>query len=141
MRKGWIWGTWTRKLARMKTDQTLGTWTRFLNARHFLSGKRNPFKEKFKFLTFAISQNATTNFQIFLIFRMFPTTRRFDPSADFCPSSSWTAKRSATLTSSSRPWPRSLRRRWTRGWATSRRTFNTRWSPWSKITSNGKKPF
>ena len=28
--------------ARMKTDQTLGTSTRFRNARRFLSGKRNP---------------------------------------------------------------------------------------------------
>ena len=36
------WGAWSRKLAHLKTDQTLGTWTRFRNARHFLSGKRNP---------------------------------------------------------------------------------------------------
>ena len=42
-----------RKLARMKTNQILGTSTRFLNARRFLSGKRNPFSNKICSKSFA----------------------------------------------------------------------------------------
>ena len=32
---------WTRELAHTKNDQTWGIWTKLLNARCFLSGKRN----------------------------------------------------------------------------------------------------
>ena len=49
------WGTWTRNLAGMKTDQTLGTWTRCRNARRFLSGKRNPNFKKFDIQMFPYS--------------------------------------------------------------------------------------
>ena len=53
MKNGRTCGTWMRKLARMKTNQTLWTSTRFLNASRFLSGKLNPFSNKICSKSFA----------------------------------------------------------------------------------------
>ena len=71
-------------------------------------------------------------------FRMWTTSASTAPRRGCCPSSSSTARRSLTATWSSRPSPRSSRRRCRPSWARTRRTFSMPWLPWLRIISTGE---